>query len=171
VRRASSAFFLGDVAFVADPKFRALARRLTEPDDFNSAVGAYWIALAAARRNGLPTIDVAAETSSRFLDDLVAVGLLETTGLPETPFRAWAPARPKYPSDLRPAPSAPYATSSPSSPQHSVPSSPLLSSPRGSTGGAGGEKEASPEVARAALEEIRAGLQARGALPRSKVKP
>src|SRR3990170_1981170 len=63
MRRRSTAFFLGDVSFLADPKFRALERRLPDPDDFNSAVGAFFVALAAARRNGHPDLDVTAETS------------------------------------------------------------------------------------------------------------
>jgi hypothetical protein len=94
-RRISTAFFLGDVAFLSDPKFRALARRLPASDDFNSAVGAYWIALAAARRNGTPTLDAAAETDSRFLGDLEAVGLLLPTGFKTLPFEAWAPTSPQ----------------------------------------------------------------------------
>ena len=48
MRRQAVAFFLGDAAFMADPKFRALARRLPSDDDFNSAVGAFFVALAAA---------------------------------------------------------------------------------------------------------------------------
>lgn len=102
VRRQSVAFFLGDVGFLSDPKFRKLARRLTDPDEFNSAVGAFWIALAAARRNGLPTIDVASETDSRFIPDLVAVGLLTDDGFPEKAYVAWAPSRPPRPNELRP---------------------------------------------------------------------
>jgi len=91
VRRIGAAFFLGDTAFLSDPKFRALARRLQDPDDFNSAVGAYWIALAAARRNGKPTLDLDTETGSRFLDDLRAVQLLDDEGFPARPFDEWAP--------------------------------------------------------------------------------
>jgi len=93
------AFFLGDANFLSDPKFRALARRLSDVNDFNSAVGAYWIALAAARRNGLPTISVVAETESRFVDDLEAVGLLTAEGFPVTAFRDWAPSRRPRPSE------------------------------------------------------------------------
>lgn len=100
MRRQSVAFFLGDVGFLSDPKFRALARRLTDPDDFNSAVGAFFIALAAARRNGLPEIDVATETDSRFVPDLVAVGLLTEHGFPEKAFGAWKPSREPYPNEV-----------------------------------------------------------------------
>lgn len=99
MRRQSVAFFLGDVGFLSDPKFRKLARRLTDPDDFNSAVGAWFIALAAARRNGLPDIDVASETDSRFVADLIAVGLLEDAGFPEKAFGAWKPSREPYPNE------------------------------------------------------------------------
>jgi len=91
MRRRSTAFFLGDVSFLADPKFRALQRRLPDPDDFNSAVGAFFIALAAARRNGHPDIDVVAETSSCFVDDLRVVGLLNGAGFLGSSFNAWAP--------------------------------------------------------------------------------
>lgn len=100
MKRQSVAFFLGDVGFLSDPKFRKLARRLTDPDDFNSAVGAYWIALAAARRNGLPDVDVEGETDSRFVGDLRAVGLLTEGGFPETAFVGWAPSRAPRPSEL-----------------------------------------------------------------------
>lgn len=99
MRRQSVAFFLGDVGFLSDPKFRALARRLTDPDDFNSAVGAFFIALAAARRNGLPAIDVEAETESRFVTDLRAVRLLDDHGFPEKAFGAWKPSREPYPNE------------------------------------------------------------------------
>lgn len=95
MRRTGAAFFLGDTAFLSDSKFRKLARRLTDPDDFNSAVGAYWIALAAARRNGRRELDLDTETGSRFLDDLRAVGLLEADGFREEPFDAWAPKSPQ----------------------------------------------------------------------------
>lgn len=91
MRRASIAFFLGDPAFLSDAKFRALARRLPDPDDFNAAVGAFWIVVAAARRNGSPTIDAEIETGSRFIADLRAVGLLTDTGVPIRAFEAWAP--------------------------------------------------------------------------------
>ena len=91
MRRRSTAFFLGDVSFLADPKFRALERRLPDPDDFNSAVGAFFVALAAARRNGHPDLDVRAETSSRFVEDLRAVGLLNGAGFHGSSFDAWAP--------------------------------------------------------------------------------
>lgn len=141
MRRQPAAFFLGDVSFLSDPKFRALARRLTDPDDFNSAVGAFFIALAAARRNGLPEIDVVTETDSRFADDLRAVGLLSPDGFPEKPFRAWAPGRPRYPSDV--APSAPNVTDAPETPETPVrslslplPSIPITSSLE--EGGVGG---------------------------------
>jgi hypothetical protein len=93
-RRQAVAFFLGDAAFLADTKFRALSRRLPDPDDFNSAVGAWFIALAAARRNGRPEIDVAAESASRFVGDLVAAGLLSETGFHAQPFVEWSPKSP-----------------------------------------------------------------------------
>lgn len=129
MRRQPVAFALIDAAFLADSKFRGLRRRLPEPRDFNSAVGAWLIVLTSARRNGLPTVDAADEAEDpTFLADLCAVGLLTETGIPEKPFRAWAPARPKYPSDL--APSAPGA---PFPPRHSVstpfPSLPIPSTP------------------------------------------
>ena len=89
MRRQAIAFFLGDAAFLSDPKFRALARRLPHPDDFNSAVGAWFIALAAARRNGRPELDVMAETDSRFIDDLRQVGLLADSGFPIRAWEAW----------------------------------------------------------------------------------
>jgi hypothetical protein len=101
MRRQAVAFFLGDAAFMADPKFRALARRLPpvaaggRDDDFNSAVGAFFIALAAARRNGRPDLDAEAETNSSFIPDLVAVGLLCETGFNGGPFRDWAPTGPQ----------------------------------------------------------------------------
>ncbi len=95
VRRTGAAFFLGDAAFLSDARFRKLARRLPEPDEFNAAVGAWFIALAAARRNGKPELDVEAETGSRFLDDLRAVGLLTDTGFRPEPFEAWAPKAPQ----------------------------------------------------------------------------
>lgn len=98
--RRQSGFFLGDTSFLSDPKFRALARRLPDPDDFNSAVGAYFIALAAARRNGLPDLDVAAETESGFISELRAVGLLAEQGFPSKAFTGWAPSRPGRPSEL-----------------------------------------------------------------------
>src|SRR3972149_3386208 len=91
MRRRSTAFFLGDVSCLADPKFRALERRLPDPDDFNSAVGAFFVALARARRNGHPDLDVRAETSSRFVEDLRAVGLLNGAGFHGSSFDAWAP--------------------------------------------------------------------------------
>jgi len=94
-RRTSAAFFLGDTAFLSDPKFRALLRRLPDPDDFNSAVGAYWVALASARRNGRPELDVRRETDSRFIDDLEAVGLLVETGFRQGPFDEWRPMTPQ----------------------------------------------------------------------------
>jgi hypothetical protein len=93
--RRPAGFFLGDTAFLSDGKFRKLARRLPDPDDFNSAVGAYWIALAAARRNGRPELDLDTETGSRFLPDLLAVGLLVGGGFRPEPFDAWAPKSPQ----------------------------------------------------------------------------
>lgn len=95
VRRASVAFFLGDPAFLSDSKFRALARRLPDPDDFNSAVGAYWILVATCRRNGSPVVDAEAETGSRHLGVLREVGLLTDEGLPRAAFEAWAPMSPQ----------------------------------------------------------------------------
>jgi|GEM_PF-4506328 len=94
-RRLSSGFFLGDTAFLSDPKFRALSRRLPDPDDFNSAVGAYWIALASARRNGRPELDTKRETDSRFIGDLEAVGLLTEAGFAVGPFEEWKPKAPQ----------------------------------------------------------------------------
>jgi len=115
MRRQPVAFALIDAAFLADSKFRGLRRRLPEPRDFNSAVGAWLIVLTSARRNGLPQVDAADEAEDEtFLPDLMAVGLLEETGIPEKPFRAWAPARPKYPSDV--ATDAPKVTSAPVAP-------------------------------------------------------
>jgi len=95
VRRTGAAFFLGDTAFLSDARFRKLLRRLPDPDDFNSAVGAWFIALAAARRNGRPELDVETETGSRFLDDLRAVGLLTEAGFRPEPFEAWKPMTPQ----------------------------------------------------------------------------
>lgn len=95
MRRASIAFFLGDPAFLADTKFRTLARRLPDPDDLNSAVGAYWIIVAACRRNGSPVIDSESETGSRHIDALREVGLLTAEGLPRAAFEAWAPMSPQ----------------------------------------------------------------------------
>jgi hypothetical protein len=94
-RRTASAFFLGDTAFLSDPKFRALARRLPDPDAFNSAVGAYWIALAAARRNGSPILDAPTETDSKYIVDLEAVGLLTSSGFRPDPFEEWKPLSPQ----------------------------------------------------------------------------
>lgn len=90
-RRQSVAFCLMDAGFLSDPKFRRLARRLTDPDAFNSAVGAYVIALASSRRNGSPEIDVAHETESSYLEDLRACELLTDDGFPEKPWHAWGP--------------------------------------------------------------------------------
>ena len=95
MRTQPVAFFLVDVAFPANSKFRALARRLPSDDDFNSAVGAFFVVLAAARRNGNPNIDVLEETGSRFIADLVAVGLLCETGFNGGPFRSWAAMAPQ----------------------------------------------------------------------------
>lgn len=127
MRRQSVAFFLGDVGFLSDPKFRKLARRLTEPDDFNSAVGAYFIALAAARRNGLPMIDVDAETDSRFIPDLMAVGLLIDGGFPEKAFVGWAPSRQPRPSEI--ASNASSGVEMVERAENVIPSTPLLSIP------------------------------------------
>jgi hypothetical protein len=95
MRRQAVAFFLGDAAFMADSKFLRLARRLPDDDDFNSAVGAFFRALAAARRNGKPELDAFAETGSRFISDLMAVGLLCETGFNGGPFKDWAPTAPQ----------------------------------------------------------------------------
>lgn len=115
MRRQPVAFALIDAAFLADSKWRALRRRLSEPRDFNSAVGAWLIVLTAARRNGLPDVDSGEEAEDpTFIPDLVSVGLLTETGIPDKPFKAWAPARPRYPSDV--APGAPEVTDAPSSP-------------------------------------------------------
>lgn len=130
MRRQSVAFFLGDVGFLSDPKFRKLARRLTDPDDFNSAVGAFFIALAAARRNGLPTVDVESETDSRFVSDLQAVGLLTEEGFPEKAFTGWAPSRSPRPSEKgRTAPSVSSDVEKVESAKSVLPSTPLPSTP------------------------------------------
>lgn len=122
MRRQPVAFALIDAAFLADTKWRALRRRLPDPTQYNSAVGAWLIVLTAARRNGLPDVDAVDEAEDpTYIPDLVAVGLLTETGIPDKPFRAWAPARPKYPSDLAPsAPKAPNATDTPFPPPTSV---------------------------------------------------
>jgi hypothetical protein len=100
MRRQPVAFALIDAAFLADTKWRALRRRLPEPGDFNSAVGAWLIVLTAARRNGLPDVDIEEEAEDpSFIADLVAVGLLTQTGIPAKPWKEWAPARPKRPSE------------------------------------------------------------------------
>ena len=128
VRRKPVAFVLVDAGFLADRKWRDLRRRLSDARDFNSAVGTWLIALAAARRNGLPTIDVADEAEDpTFIEDLIAVGLLTDEGFPERPFSEWAPRRPVYPSDT--APTAPNAPNAPMSP----PASPPLPSTLGSS--------------------------------------
>lgn len=130
MRRQPVAFALIDAAFLADSKFRGLRRRLPEPRDFNSAVGAWLIVLTSARRNGLPEVDAAEEAEdTTFLLDLVAVGLLVETGIPEKPFRAWAPARPKYRSDAPGAPKVTNAPGAPFPPPDSV-STPFTSTPR-----------------------------------------
>lgn len=104
MRRQPVAFMLIDAAFMADSKWRALGRRLPDPKEFNSALGAWIRVLAAARRNGLADVDAFEEADDgTFLPDLIAVGLLTVAGIPEKPFRAWAPARPKYPSDAAPS--------------------------------------------------------------------
>lgn len=142
MRRQPVAFFLGDCAFLSDSKFRALARRLHDTDDFNSAVGAYFIALAAARRNGLPVIDVDLETGSRFVPDLRAVGLFTDEGFPETSFREWAPSRPPRPSEAASNASKVSNESKLSQTSSDVGSSPLPSFPFSSKttreGGPGG---------------------------------
>lgn len=116
MRRQPVAFALIDAAFLADSKWRALGRRLVDPTAFNSAVGAWLRVLTASRRNGHPDVDAAEESEDpTYIPDLIAVGLLTETGIPDKPYRAWAPARPKYPSDI--APSAPNGTDAPSSPE------------------------------------------------------
>ena len=141
MRRKPVAFLLFDAAFLADPKWRALRRRLPEPRDFNSAVGAYLIVLAAARRNGEPGLNMIEEAEDgSYLEDLIHVGLLCDTGLPAKAFQSWAPARPKYPSDSSApdVPSAPDATNTP--PRESsthIPSTPIKST-YVLEGGAGG---------------------------------
>lgn len=155
MRRQPVAFFLGDAAFPADAKFRRLSRILTDPDDFNSAVGAYFVALAAARRNGLPSLDVSGETASRFIPQLIEVGLLTEDGFPEHAFREWAPARPPRPSESKPseAPSAPSGVESVESAVSAAPSPPLTSNqpPVLPEGGAGGS--AIPKSVQSAWEE------------------
>jgi hypothetical protein len=88
--RRSNHFFLVDAGFTGDPKFVRLARRLPDPDDFNSAVGAFFIALALARRKGSPYVDLA-EVDSRFMADLIAVGLLVDDGFRAEAFERWGP--------------------------------------------------------------------------------
>lgn len=125
MRRQPVAFALVDAAFLADSKWRALRRRLSDPRDFQSAVGAWLIVLTAARRNGLPDLDINEEAEDvTFIPDLIAVGLLTEAGVPEKAFRGWAPRRPSYPSDLAPsAPNVPNATNTPAD----KPSTPFLS--------------------------------------------
>jgi len=113
MRRASSTFFLMDVAFHSNVRWRRLARRLPDPRDYQGAIGTFVVALAAARGNGLPDLDLAAETEdSPYLADLIAVGLLTPTGIPESPWKAYAPARPKYPGESTNATNATNATES-----------------------------------------------------------
>jgi hypothetical protein len=52
-------------------------------------VGAWFVALAASRRNGSPDLDVRAETDSRFVGDLIAVGLLCPTGFCSKAWGEW----------------------------------------------------------------------------------
>lgn len=129
MRRQAVAFCLIDSAFPSDAKFRKLARRLPAPDDFNSAVGAYFIALAAARRNGLPALDLEAETESSFIGVLVEVGLLTPDGFPEAAFRAWAPARPKRPSESSASNASNVSNTSEVRSERRLPSPPLYSTP------------------------------------------
>lgn len=152
-RPVPTAFFLVDTSFPADAKFRALARRLTDPDDYNSAVGAYFVALAASRRRGSPVLDVVEETATRFQGDLIAVGLWSATGFPSKTWAAWAAMSPQQASAGRaraeqaerdnagrflPAdPADASALGDPSSgvqPSPPPPSSPLLSNGGGSGG-------------------------------------
>ena len=116
MRRQPVAFALVDTAFLADSKWRKLSRRLTEPTAFNSAIGAWLRILTAARRNGLPEVNSGEEAEDQtYLPDLIAAGLLTETGIPDKPYRAWAPARPTYQSDLTPrAHLAPKVTDAPS---------------------------------------------------------
>ena len=137
MRRQPVAFALIDAAFLADSKWRALGIRLPDPSAFNSALGAWLRVLTAARRNGRPDVDAAEESEDQtYLPDLIAVGLLTETGIPDKPYQAWAPARPKYPSDT--VTSAPNVTSAPFPPPDSAstpfPSLPLTSG-RGVQGG------------------------------------
>jgi len=158
MRRRAIAFFLGDAAFLSDPKFRALARRLSDPDEFNSAVGAFWIALAASRRNGDHRMDVMLETDSRFVPDLLAVGLVDGGGFPVDSWIEWDAVSPQQAAAgrarvrdarrdergrlLSTGPSATSAlasldTDGPAPP--AFPSPPLLSSTSSVEGGMGGE--------------------------------
>lgn len=144
MRRQPVAFFLGDAAFLSDPKFRKLSRLLPDADDFNSAVGAYFVALAAARRNGLPTIDLDLETASRFLPQLIEAQLLTPAGFPEPAFKAWAPSRRPRPSEsfgtvVPDAPNVSNGAESVESDASAVSSTPLPSIPFISTGGGPGE--------------------------------
>lgn len=94
-RRVPVAFFLGDAAFLSDAKFRDLARRLPDPDDFNSAVGAWFIALAQSRRNGSHLIDLEAETGTRFGNELRACGLITDEGFPSVSWKVWGAQSPQ----------------------------------------------------------------------------
>jgi hypothetical protein len=158
MRRQSVAFFLGDVGFLSDPKFRKLARRLPDPDDFNSAVGAFFIALAAARRNGLPDVDVEGETDSRFAADLRAVGLLTDSGFPEKAFVGWAPSRPPRPNERRDKSDKQRrdATKSDESDESDIPSTPIPSTPFHSDKGPRARTFADP-----LLNEIHGAVQER----------
>lgn len=94
-RDATTHFALVDAAFIADTKFRKLARLLPDLDDFNSAVGAYFVALAASRRNRSPRLDIAAETGSRFVSELREAGLVLEAGFPPEAWAAWTPKAPQ----------------------------------------------------------------------------
>jgi len=99
-----------DPNFLADAKFRKLARLLPEPADFLAAVGTWAVALAGAYRRGKPDVNVGEEPGSeRYVPALIECGLLVDNGIPPDSFEKWRPKpRPRYPSDERvPAPRTP----------------------------------------------------------------
>lgn len=154
-RRQSVAFCLLDVGFLSDPKFRRLARRLPDPDDFNSAIGAYFVALAASRRNGDPKIDAKAETDSSHVDALIEVGLLEEDGFPQKAWNSWDAMGPQRAAGLARSEKAARneagrftsessgleSAGSAGSAGPAFPSPPLLSTPVRTEEGAVGEKQ------------------------------
>ncbi len=95
LRRQAVAFFLGDVSFLGDSRFRRLSRALPDPDEFLSAVGAYWTTVAVARGNGSRMIDAREETGSKYIDQLEAVGLLLREGIPQKPWDEWSGKAPQ----------------------------------------------------------------------------